>query len=154
MDETTEPVTSVHASRLILADGSQPSLLERRLQPERPVRSMTVVVLGVDPKDLLKVGAPENDKPVQALGAHRPDPALGVWPWVPGPASSAPGHPPSGPRRRSCERTSRPDRGASAGGYSQVAGRHPTHRHIVEPLSDSAGEGTAKPTPDFFIRRN
>jgi hypothetical protein len=48
--------------------GSQPSLLERRLQSERPVRSMSVVVLGVDPKDLLKVDAPENEKPVQALG--------------------------------------------------------------------------------------
>jgi hypothetical protein len=53
---------------LTLGDGSQPSLLERRLQSERPVRSMSVVVLGVDPKDLLKVDAPENEKPVQALG--------------------------------------------------------------------------------------
>src|ERR671912_30264 len=78
MDETTEQVTSLHASRLIFVDGSQPSLLERRLQAERPVRSMSVVVLGVDPKDLLKMGPPENEKPVQALGAHRPDPALRV----------------------------------------------------------------------------
>jgi hypothetical protein len=31
MDATTEQITSMHASRLILADGSQPSLLERRL---------------------------------------------------------------------------------------------------------------------------
>jgi hypothetical protein len=64
MDETTEQVTSVHASRLILADGGQPSLLERRLQSERPVRSMGVVVLGIDVKDLLKVCLPKNEKPV------------------------------------------------------------------------------------------
>src|SRR6266511_417594 len=67
MDETTEQVTSVHASLLI-----------RRLQSERPVRSMSVVVLGIDLKDLLKVGPPKNEKPVQALGAHRPYPALRV----------------------------------------------------------------------------
>jgi Transposase len=80
MEQTTEQVTSVHPSRLILADGSQPSLLERRLQSERPVRPMSVVVLGVDPKDLLEVGPPKNEEPVQALGAHRPDldPALRV----------------------------------------------------------------------------
>jgi hypothetical protein len=78
MEQTTEQVTSVHLSRLILADGSQPSLLERRLQSERPVRPMNVGVLGIDPKDLLEVGPPENEEPVQALGAHRPGPALRV----------------------------------------------------------------------------
>jgi hypothetical protein len=59
MDETAEQVTSVHASRLILADGSQPSVLERRLQQAgRPVRSRSVVVLGMDPKELLEVARP------------------------------------------------------------------------------------------------
>jgi hypothetical protein len=78
MDETTEQVTPLDASRLILASGSQPSLAERRLQSERPVRSMSVVVLGVHPKDVLKVGSTDDQQPVQALGAHRPDPPLRV----------------------------------------------------------------------------
>jgi hypothetical protein len=35
-------------------------------------------VLDVDPQDLLKVVAPEDQQPVQALGPDRPHPALGV----------------------------------------------------------------------------
>ncbi len=35
-----------------------------------------VGVLDVDPKDVLEVAAPDDQEPVQALGAHRPDPAL------------------------------------------------------------------------------
>jgi hypothetical protein len=48
----------------------------RRLQPERPVSTVGVVVLDVDPKDLLEVAAPDDQQLVQALGAHRPDPAF------------------------------------------------------------------------------
>jgi hypothetical protein len=48
----------------------------RRLQPERPVRMVDVVVLDIDPQDLLEVAAPDDQQPVQALGAHRPDPTF------------------------------------------------------------------------------
>jgi hypothetical protein len=44
----------------------------------RPVRTVGVVVLVIDPKDLLEVAGPDDQQPVQALGAYRPDPALRV----------------------------------------------------------------------------
>jgi hypothetical protein len=40
------------------------------------VRTVGVVVLDIDPEDLLQVAAPDDQQPVQAFGAHRPDPAL------------------------------------------------------------------------------
>jgi hypothetical protein len=39
---------------------------------------MSVVVLGVHPKDPIKVASTDDQQPVQALGAHRPDPPLRV----------------------------------------------------------------------------
>jgi hypothetical protein len=42
------------------------------------VRTVGVVVLDIDPEDLLEVAAPDDQQPVQALGPHRPDPALGA----------------------------------------------------------------------------
>jgi putative transposase len=50
----------------------------RRLPPGRPVRPVGVVVLDVDSEDLLEVAAPEDQQPVQALGAGGADPAFGV----------------------------------------------------------------------------
>ena len=47
-----------------------------RLQPERPVRTVGVVVLNIDPKDLLEAPAADDQQPVQALGAHPPEPTL------------------------------------------------------------------------------
>ena len=47
-----------------------------RLLPERPVRTVGVVVLDIVPKDLLEAAAADDQQPVQALGAHRPDPTL------------------------------------------------------------------------------
>jgi hypothetical protein len=42
-------------------------------------------MLDVDPKDLLEMAAPDDQQPVQALGADRPHPALGmrIRPWRP-----------------------------------------------------------------------
>jgi hypothetical protein len=42
-------------------------------------------MLDVDPKDLLEMAAPDDQQPVQALGADRPHPALGmrIRPWCP-----------------------------------------------------------------------
>jgi hypothetical protein len=46
----------------------------------RPSRSYRWIVgiLDVDSKDLLKAAAPDDQQPVQALGADRPHPALGM----------------------------------------------------------------------------
>ena len=50
----------------------------RRLELQRPVRPVPVVVLDVDSEDLLVVPATHDQQPVKALGPYRPDPALGV----------------------------------------------------------------------------
>ena len=56
-----------------------------RLKPQRSMRTVLVVMPDIDPKDLLKVAAPNNEQPVQTLGADRAHPALGVRvrPWCP-----------------------------------------------------------------------
>ena len=50
----------------------------RRLELQRPMRPVPVVVLDVDSENLLQVPATHDEQPVQALGPHGPDPALGV----------------------------------------------------------------------------
>jgi hypothetical protein len=45
---------------------------------ERPVGTVAVAVLDVDAEHLLKVSSLGDQQPVQALGPHRADPALGV----------------------------------------------------------------------------
>jgi len=74
--ESAEQVTPVYLGRMILAGKGWFDGWIRRLQPERPVWAMGVVVLEVDPKDLLEVAAPDDQQPVQALGPDRPDPAF------------------------------------------------------------------------------
>jgi hypothetical protein len=76
MHEPAEQVASVDLGRRIFAGEGLFDGWLRRLQPERPVSTVGVVVLDVDPKDLLEVAAPDDQQPVQALGAHRPDPAF------------------------------------------------------------------------------
>jgi len=49
-----------------------------RLQPQRSVRAVLVVVLHVDAQDPIQVALPDDEQPVQALGTNCPDPALGV----------------------------------------------------------------------------
>ena len=51
---------SADPGRLILAGRGWFDGWIRRLQPERPVRTVAVVVLEVDPKDLLEVAAPDD----------------------------------------------------------------------------------------------
>jgi hypothetical protein len=67
----------MHPASPKLADNGQPGGLIWRLQPERPVRAVAVVMLDAEPKGPLKVAAP-NEQPVQALGTDRPHPALRV----------------------------------------------------------------------------
>src|SRR6266511_5385790 len=76
--QTAEEITSVDSGRLILAGQGQSDGWIRGLQLERSVRPMSVVVLNVDPQDLLKVSAADNQQPVQTLGTHRPDPPFRV----------------------------------------------------------------------------
>jgi hypothetical protein len=76
--ETTEEIASVDSVRPIHASERRPDGRIRRLQPERPVRTVGVVMLHVDAQHLLKVATPKDQQPVQALGPHRPDPAFGV----------------------------------------------------------------------------
>jgi hypothetical protein len=45
---------------------------------ECPVGTVAVVMLDVDPKDLLQVATANDQQPVQALGADRPQPAFRV----------------------------------------------------------------------------
>jgi hypothetical protein len=63
--ETTEQVTSVDLGRRILATEGRFDSGIRRLQPERPVRTVGVVVLDIDPdrQDLLEVAAPDDQQP-------------------------------------------------------------------------------------------
>ena len=74
--ESVEQVAPVDLGRRILASEGRFDSWIRRLQPERPVWAMGVVVLDVDPQHLLEVAAADNQQPVQALGADRPDPAF------------------------------------------------------------------------------
>jgi hypothetical protein len=102
----------MHSAALIVrTEDGQPGGLIRRLQHERPVGTVLVVMLDVDPKDPLQVATANDQEPVEALGADRPDPALlrTRSPWVLAPASLAPRCPVNRTDRRSCGRTSRPD---------------------------------------------
>jgi hypothetical protein len=76
--ESAEQVAPVDSCRRILATKGRFDSWIRRLQPERPVWAMGVVVLDVDPQHLLEVAPADNQQPVQSLGADRPDPAFGV----------------------------------------------------------------------------
>jgi hypothetical protein len=76
--ETTEEIASVNLGRLIHADEGEWDGWIRRLQRERPVRTVGVIVLHVDPQPLLEGAAPEDQQPAQALGPHPSDPPLRV----------------------------------------------------------------------------
>jgi hypothetical protein len=45
VEQTAEQVTSTHLARLVLTDDGQPGKWIRRLEPQRPVRTVLVVVL-------------------------------------------------------------------------------------------------------------
>jgi hypothetical protein len=69
----------MHSAALIVrTEDSQPGGRIRRLQHERPVGTAAVAMLNVDPKDPLQVATANDQEPVEALGADRPDPALCV----------------------------------------------------------------------------
>jgi hypothetical protein len=78
MEETAQQVTSDQRAVLTLTDDGQLDGSARRLELERPVWTVPVVVLDVDPKDLLKMAAPNQQQPIQALGTDGADPPFCV----------------------------------------------------------------------------
>jgi hypothetical protein len=78
MEEAAEQVASVYNALVILVQNGQLGRRVWRLQQQRPVGTVAVVVPDVDAKDLLEVAAPDDQQPVQALDPDRPHPALGV----------------------------------------------------------------------------
>jgi hypothetical protein len=52
-----EQIASTNLARLIRADNRQPSRSVRCRKPERSMRTMPVVVLDIDPQDLLQVAS-------------------------------------------------------------------------------------------------
>jgi hypothetical protein len=60
-----EQVTSTHPALPILADDGQPGGWIWRCKPERPVGTVAVVMLDIDPKDLLQVAAADDQQPFQ-----------------------------------------------------------------------------------------
>jgi hypothetical protein len=85
VDETTEEIASVDSGRLVHASERRSDGWFRRLQPERPVRPVPVVVLDVGLEDLLEVPATHDEQPVQhstrTVRIQRSAWALGVWLW-------------------------------------------------------------------------
>ena len=78
MQEAAEQVTSEHPALLTLPNDGQSSGSVWRLKLERPVGTMPIVVLDVDTKDLLQMTAPNDQQPIQALGADGADRPLCV----------------------------------------------------------------------------
>jgi hypothetical protein len=78
MKQTGKEVASAHSASAILAKNGQRGERVWRTMHECPVGTVAVVVLDVDPKDLLQVATANDQKPVQALGPDRPHPALRV----------------------------------------------------------------------------
>jgi hypothetical protein len=76
MEEPAEQVASMNAVVLIPADELDRGGQVRWSQPQRPMRPMPVVVVDVDPEHSLEMSAPDNQQPVEALGADGPDPPL------------------------------------------------------------------------------
>jgi hypothetical protein len=78
MKETAKQVTPTHPASLIPTHDGQPGRSLRRFEPQRPVRTVLVVVLDVDSQDLLQVASPDDQEPVKAVGADRTNPAFRV----------------------------------------------------------------------------
>jgi hypothetical protein len=78
VEESAEQVASTYGALIILAEDGQSGGRIWWLQPERSVGTVAVVMLDVDPKDLLEVAAAHDQQPVQALGTDSAHPALRV----------------------------------------------------------------------------
>ena len=75
MEETAE---SIAAPDVAAGCACSTVARHRRLELQRAVRSLAVVVLDVDAKDALKLAATDDQEMVEAIGAHRPHPTFCV----------------------------------------------------------------------------
>jgi hypothetical protein len=69
MQQPTEQVAAMHLGSMIPPDDGQLTGSVRCLKSEGAVWTMPVLVLGVDPQDLLRVPSADKQQPVEALGA-------------------------------------------------------------------------------------
>jgi hypothetical protein len=76
MQEPTKQVTPLDPTPTEFVNGIRIGRWSRWLKPERPMWPMLVVMLDVDAQNLLQMAASHDQQPVQALSAHRADPAL------------------------------------------------------------------------------
>jgi hypothetical protein len=72
VEQATEQVSSMNAAFSTLIHDGQSGGRVRRLELQRPVRPVPVVVLDIDSQDLLEAPATHDEQPVKALGPHRP----------------------------------------------------------------------------------
>src|SRR5580658_8972056 len=77
MDEPTETVAACDPTR-IRAQWFDESAALRRVQVQRTVGALVVVVLDVGGEQVVKVPGAEHHDTVETFGADRADPALGV----------------------------------------------------------------------------
>jgi hypothetical protein len=75
---STKEVASAHPGSARLADQGRTGGGIGRFQPTRSVWTVLVVVLDIDPEDLLEVTAADDQQPVKALGADGPNPSLRI----------------------------------------------------------------------------
>jgi hypothetical protein len=67
MKETAEQITSTHPALLLPTNCDHPSKSIRRLEPQRAVRTVLVVVLDTDSQDPLQMPSPDDQEPVKAV---------------------------------------------------------------------------------------
>jgi hypothetical protein len=67
VQETAEKVVSMHSALLMLVDHGQPGRRLWRQPPQRPVRTVSVVMLDVDADGLLEVAAADDQQQVPGL---------------------------------------------------------------------------------------
>ena len=78
MKQATKEVASAYPGSPSLANQGQTGGWTRWFEPKRSVWAMLVVVLDIDPEDLVQVTTANDQEPVEALGADGTDPPLGV----------------------------------------------------------------------------
>jgi hypothetical protein len=76
MQQPAEQAAPVRLASMIPADDGELTGSVRGLKSEGAVWTMLVVVLGVDPQDLLQVPSADDQEPVEALGADCANPPL------------------------------------------------------------------------------
>jgi hypothetical protein len=91
VEDPTKEVAGVGRPFLILLEAGEPGWRVWRLQSQRPVGTVAVGMLDVDPKDLLEWPRPTIGSPSRhSARTVAPSVRRTRWLWVPAPASPAP----------------------------------------------------------------